>query len=315
MTISAPNPDLVCRLLCAAELTYTIHPDGSFARHEPFYGHLDPTEEPTVVFGGAAGNDHAGNINAALVGHTADGIFVAFRGTLPPLPPIELAIVRDWLQNFLAVPVADPHYPGAVHAGFRNAVESLWPEILAAVQALRAKHPGAAIHVTGHSKGGALAALGAWRLHAEGLTPAGVVGFAGARVASPEFASAYDAAIPHWRYENHLDVVPFVPPQNQLAHALASIPVLGGIFAGADNWNYQPVGHLLYIEQDGTVTSTPSRSETERLADIVKASLLFRLPAVVRAHFPVRVPFPDHPKVTSDTSYGRSLCPPDLCNG
>jgi hypothetical protein len=63
----------------------------------PVVGYLAP---PTPISGGDDG------IDACSVGENADGVIVAFRGTLPASWQSQ-ARVLDWLQNLLA----DPHQP------------------------------------------------------------------------------------------------------------------------------------------------------------------------------------------------------------
>jgi hypothetical protein len=47
--------------------------------------------------------------------------------------------------------------------------------------------------------------------------------------------------------------VPLLPPADDLIRAVADIPLIGDLFRHAQNWDYQPVGTLRYIEsaQDG----------------------------------------------------------------
>ena len=56
----------------------------------------DCLADPTIITGGLDA------IDAALVGLNPDGIIVAFRGTLPPIPPITQSIltVRSFLAGF-----------------------------------------------------------------------------------------------------------------------------------------------------------------------------------------------------------------------
>src|SRR5689334_9760194 len=117
--------------------------------------------EPDVILDPAAG---AGNlhIDAALVGRFAEGVVIAFRGTLPPIggnghKPEQ--IFADWLNNFDFRAVSDPLYPGMVHEGFAASVQRLWAPLEAAVRRHLDTAPVKRLFVTGHSKGGALANL------------------------------------------------------------------------------------------------------------------------------------------------------------
>jgi len=72
------------------------------------------------------------------------------------------------------------------------------------------------LFIAGHSKGGGMAPLAAWRFHnAEGITPK-VVTFAGAHCGSSQFAAAYNAEIDHDRYEFGNDIVPWLPLSEQI---------------------------------------------------------------------------------------------------
>jgi hypothetical protein len=194
-------------------------------------------------------------------------------------------------------------------------METLWPALLAAVGHFHSRVPGARILVTGHSKGGALVALCSWRLHAVRLTPAFAVSFAGARCGDAAFADAYDAVIPHTRFENHLDLVPFVPPSMELVASIRARFPAGALLSPIVGDGYAPVGQLRHINEQGVVADAPS--EANRLKAIRERILDGILPhpslhQVVTAHFPVRTPFPTHPHVQSDNSYARALCPPRL---
>lgn len=164
---------------------------------------------------------HSGNgIDRVLVGRIAEGIVVAFRGTLPPFrqgdshPSAEVTL--DWLNNVDMLSRTSGTYPGRVHKGFAGSVERLWGKIEQAIgDLLRADRTGNRLYVTGHSKGGALANLAAWRaLGLKGLAgPIRVVTIAAARAGNEDFRAAIDAhgGIDCTRYETPFDVVPWVP--------------------------------------------------------------------------------------------------------
>lgn len=295
---TADSP-LLCRLLCAAEATYGIQPRKSFVKLQPYYDGAGFIDTPTVIAGGA------NQIDAALVGENVDGIVVAFRGTLAPKAPTTVSILLDWLQNFMAIPETADGFPGRVHPGFLAAVLSLWPQILQTVQALSAGHPEAKIYVTGHSKGGALASLGAWLLHNHGLHPTQVVTFASPNTGTTGFAAAYNGALNQLRYENYLDIVPFVPPESEWVDLLARIPQIGRIFREAEDWNYEPLGGLHYIQKDGTVIGDSSKLRAKRIAEIGFDIAVGKLPQVLQAHSLVKY----------SLGYCRSVCPEDLCRG
>lgn len=290
----------LCRLLSASAAAYGIQTDGSLDKKQPYYDNVGYTEDPTPIAGGVE------NIDAALVGINGDGIIVAFRGTLPPIPPITAPIILDWLQDFVAEPKAFVDFPGEVHSGFFSSIMSIWADVLHAVQSLLDKNPGANIYVTGHSKGGSLASLGAWLLNSNKLTPAGVVTFAAAHAGNSEFASVYNKVFGQQiRYENYLDIVPFVPPESEFFSLLEKIPYIGKLFAGAENWDYMPVGNLQYIEENGTVAGDSFGLSTIRIAEITEKIVTGDFSDVANAHS----------LVGYSLGYCRSVCPDNLCNG
>lgn len=201
----------------------------------------------------------ADKVNAALVGRTADGIVVAFRGTLSPIPISALSF-HDWMVDFFEVPKKAAEgtmfVPGQVHAGFYDAVSGIVAAIAGAVKAL---DPTMAIpvYVTGHSKGGAMAAIGGYILQQGfGIRLQPVITFASPRAGDSAFKAGYDAVVQHTRYENFGDLVPLVPPSNTpidlLTSILNRIPVVGPdlarLFNLAKDWDYTPVGTMKFIE-------------------------------------------------------------------
>lgn len=159
-------------------------------------------------------------IDRVLVGRVPEGIVVAFRGTLPPFqmgdshPSVEVAL--DWLNNVDMLSRTNGTYPGRVHKGFAGSVDRLWGKIELAIGDLLKTDPKTnRLYVTGHSKGGALANLAAWRaLSIKGLAgPVRVVAIAAARAGNEDFRTAIEAhgGIDCTRYETPFDVVPWVP--------------------------------------------------------------------------------------------------------
>ncbi|HYL74155.1 MAG TPA: lipase family protein [Bryobacteraceae bacterium] len=241
------------RLLCAAGSAYDIAPGGcAYTPDLVFSPRVAYTSAPKPVCGGFE------SINACLVGENADGIIVAFRGTLPPSLKDPESLV-NWLEDFFEVPKSAPNVPGQVHSGFYDATMSIIAGVAAAVQNL---NPGPAkkILVTGHSLGGALASIGAYILSQTYHLPISqVVTFASPKPGDPAFRTGYEGVINNQvRYENYDDVVPLLPPEALfIAPAdgvLSLIPKAGkdlvDLFHRADGWNYVPVGSELFIEMD-----------------------------------------------------------------
>lgn len=120
---------------------------------------------------------------------------VAFKGTSPSSLP-------DWLRDLDSVPQIHPRL-GMCHRGFLTGA-------LAALEAIQAASKGCPVVLTGHSLGGALAALTGALLGAVGNPVASVVtfgcprvGFQGVRMALTGIRCA--------RYVHGDDIVPTVP--------------------------------------------------------------------------------------------------------
>ena len=145
----------------------------------------------------------------AFVGSDADDIVVSFRGT---------DNLENWIKNLDFPKVTSyPKCPTCkVHAGFWSAWLELQTEILEEVEYLAKLKPKAKIFVTGHSLGGALAALCAAELgaaeHSLGLPIEGVYTYGQPRVGNTAFHDFYGLGekvswrITHWR-----DIVPHLP--------------------------------------------------------------------------------------------------------
>ncbi|MGH6904499.1 MAG: lipase family protein, partial [Geminicoccaceae bacterium] len=137
---------------------------------------------------------------------------------------------------------------GKVHTGFYEAVSALIGPVIDRVRQLNPSNA-KPVYVTGHSKGGAMASLAAYLMHASRIPIAQVVTFASPKPGDSAFKAGYEQAIPHQlRYENYDDVVPLMPPSDDFIKLLADLPEIGKLFEKAENWDYQPVGTLAYIE-------------------------------------------------------------------
>jgi len=204
-----PDSCIKRRLLFACDQAYRPEaPDGGRK--------VGWTEGPAIF---TAVSPHGpGNIDCALVGRIAEGIVIAFRGTLPPFTSDShgsLEVVLDWLNNVELISREKSLYPGRVHKGFAHSVDQLWPKIEAAVAGLVRPGGPNRLFITGHSKGGALANLAAWRaLSLPGIeTPIRVVTVAAARAGNEDFRTVMrtHGGIDCTRYESALDAVPLVP--------------------------------------------------------------------------------------------------------
>ena len=241
------------RLLCACGCAYDIAPGGCAytpdSVYSPAVGYLSA---PKPVCGGID------SINACLVGQNADGIIVAFRGTLPPSLKVPESLL-NWLEDFFDIPKTAPNVPGEVHSGFYDATMSIIAGVATAMQNLNPS-PSKKIFVTGHSLGGAMASIGAYILSQTYHLPIQqVITFASPRPGDTDFRIGYQSVIINQvRYENHDDIVPLVPPSAEFIDMavaiLAMVPNVGSdlanLFKSARGWNYVPVGSELFIEAD-----------------------------------------------------------------
>jgi hypothetical protein len=154
----------------------------------------------------------------------------------------------DWLDDFTCEPESAPGLPGKVHTGFYDAVQALIGPVIDHVKQLNPANT-KQVYVTGHSKGGAMASIGACLMHASQIPIARVVTFASPKPGDSAFQAGYEQVIGNQlRYENYDHVVPLLPPSDDFIKLLADLPEIGKLFKKAENWDYQPVGTLAYIE-------------------------------------------------------------------
>lgn len=155
--------------------------------------------------------DHGAN--QVFVFRSATHCIVAFRGT-EMLP-------EDWLTDAKAQFLRDPWGIGdetvAVHSGFYGALDLVWEDLQ--LELAETKTP---VWLTGHSLGGALALLCAYRLHLKPNTPTigGVYTFGQPRIGNAALIArcAPELSQRVFRYVNGSDVVPLVPPSTPLEY-------------------------------------------------------------------------------------------------
>lgn len=96
---------------------------------------------------------------------------------------------------------------GRVHRGFKQEVDDLWPQVEEVLET-NAK----ALWFTGHSLGGAMAAICAGRCKLSQIEsePAGLHTFGSPRVGNKRYVNYVD--LPHFRWVNNNDIVTRVPP-------------------------------------------------------------------------------------------------------
>ena len=299
-----PAATLDGRLLCACEAAYAITGDEKTLAPDlaDVYlagaGFLRP---PTVLVEGPR------EIDACLVGEIPDGLVVAFRGTLP-FDIRSIPTVVDWLNDFELDPVALPGFPGFVHSGFASALNVLSDGLLAELERQRAGSAAASgpILLTGHSKGGAIAALAAWRLHSAFGLPVKVVTFASAKPGDAGFGRAYDASgIDHARYEYSNDIVPHLPlSEGGFLDILANLPLVGERFDGLRRFDYRPVGTLRYINTSGRIVPDDRNLRTERDLALALEIVRLRLPQIAMDHH-----------IGCGSGYMSAIAPAGVCTG
>jgi hypothetical protein len=124
---------------------------------------------------------------------------LSFRGTTD---------FTNWIEDGTFFQTTNPRGPGNVHQGFDKTLTDQYPAITAAVKATHTEY----LVITGHSLGGAMAALCAdWFDDDDNaVTPAACYTFGSPRIGDIPFANDY--APKQFRFVNSGDVVPHLPP-------------------------------------------------------------------------------------------------------
>jgi triacylglycerol lipase len=273
--MSTTPANLNCVLLNACGAAYNIAPGTCTYTPDKIYSPNVPyTQGPQTACGGE------GLINAATVGQCSFGIVVAFRGTLPPSEHDPDSWL-DWLQNFFAVPASSPSgpnkLPGQVHSGFFNATTSIIQKVHTLVSGYN-PGPTNPVYVTGHSKGGAMASMAAYILSQNLAVPnvQPLVTFASPRPGDAGFRAGFKSVLSQTRYENYDDLVPLVPPSLDFIGRMLSNPALFVTEAGrrlnhmlksAEDWNYVPVGTMLFVTSSFQVIA--DQSVTLQTLDVI----------------------------------------------
>ncbi|AMV37905.1 lipase family protein [Planctomyces sp. SH-PL62] len=167
------------------------------------------------------------------VAQSPEVVLVAFRGSECPT---SLDGFKDWLltnaNNYLILPegrIGTDFVAAGVgarfHRGFMAALDAIWSPLFAAVdEALRqAERP---LWVTGHSLGGALALLAAWRFERNFLAVDEVVTFGAPMIGNDAAASAFEERFAKKisRYVNLEDPVPLLPSVSLLTNTYVHCP-------------------------------------------------------------------------------------------
>jgi triacylglycerol lipase len=152
---------------------------------------------------------------------------ISYMGTKTQFDTYENAIasIQDWSRNFEALlvpfklssaqlggdqPLADDNLGGLVHDGFLKQLTEVQDQVIATLMQNGGK--GRPVFVTGHSQGGAVAALATRALLAGGFPVVSTYTFAAPRPGDMTFIKSIPETLPIHRIEFGDDIVPHVPP-------------------------------------------------------------------------------------------------------
>ncbi len=166
----------------------------------------------------------------AYLAQDEESLVVAFRGSQCPT---SLDGLKDWLvtnaNNLLILPegrigtdFAAAGVGARFHRGFLEALAEIWPPLSSAVQAALDAQA-RPLWVTGHSLGGAIALLAAWRLQRQFVPVHEVVTFGAPMIGNAAAAQAFERELPNriFRYVDIEDPVPLLPTVSLVANAYA----------------------------------------------------------------------------------------------
>lgn len=280
-----------CKLLCASNVAYSFNSDGKFATPTPgtpaypFYQQLNVIK-PIIPF--SKGLQHT---NAAILAETSSELILAFRGTLPP-DIHSCASWIDWLKDIILIPaIPDPNgvLPGHLYEATLLAYYSLKEEVFQTLYDIYNSGNQKPLYITGHSKGGPMASYASYQARLDRFPLVGTVTFASPHPGDQVFAEEYQkVALLPTRYENDLDLVPFLPPTPFEADSMIGIldllillahrinPTITHILEdfktaiqSAASWNYAPLGTLKFITSTHQVVPYSSKLWLHRLEDFL----------------------------------------------
>jgi triacylglycerol lipase len=179
------------------------------------------TDEPIILRGSKT--------SVACIAAYPDRNVVAYMGTKTQFNTFDnaMASIKDWSENFEALlapfqltseqlganhpqDVDKDNLGGRVHHGFLEELGAV--QGLVAEELLKRGGRSRPVYVTGHSQGGAEAALATRALIAGGFPVTSTYTFAAPRPGNLEFAKSIPATLPIHRSEFGDDIVPHVPP-------------------------------------------------------------------------------------------------------
>jgi hypothetical protein len=167
------------------------------------------------------------------VGLNERAIVVVFRGSESP---VTLDGLKDWLltnaYDLLILPegrigtdFAAAGVGARFHRGFMHALGAIWEPLFAAVDAAYQERE-RPLWVTGHSLGGALALLAAWRFQRQFIPVHQVYTFGAPMFGNAEAARAFEREFAGriFRYQDEPDPVPLLPTFSLLANSYCHCP-------------------------------------------------------------------------------------------
>lgn len=177
--------------LTLARIAQLAYGDGAFDPYED----LRDINEAEGAFRAAYPSIHTFQVGRVqgLAAGSRENVVLAFSGSRGR---------EDWWDNLHYMQVSG--FGGKAHKGFAQLLDSVWDRVLATFYDLEAHER--TLWVTGHSLGGALAALAAWRFHDEGIEPHLTATFGAPPLFDERAAEAY--APPLLRVVNDGDWVP-----------------------------------------------------------------------------------------------------------
>lgn len=226
---------------------------------------------------------HSGSTQG-FVAWNDDAIFVAIQGSTSQ------DLYQDWVDNDLDLrPFPIPAWGPTVvmHRGFVEAASVTFVRIRNAILSLRKARPGRRIWVTGHSLGGAVAKIIAFRLeHEAGVPVQGVYTYGAPPVGNNSWKAAYEARIANthrWNLQND-PIVGLMPPP-VFAHVGANHNLYDGASHGDPDHGWYDGSQLFYPPSVGFV------------GHLMGTHMAYwcRLHTEVRLHAPQR-PVPDPPE-------------------
>ncbi len=270
-------------LYCASYLAYAVDPSGEFKPTAGYVPYLDYIKGYTDIKGHAAPSSWTfDKINACIFVEYPQYRILAFRGTLSNFH--KCATYQDWLGDLNVEPTPINGANGKVHSGIYEAYQTLQDWIIHYLN----NHPTKPLYITGHSKGGPMSTYAAMDAINYGKVER-VTTFASPRPGDVDFYHWYrsyvlqDQHITQVRYENNIDLVPLLPPEQgsiddmvntiRIIGAMESvinlqegleIEIFANLLAFETHWNYHPIGQLRFINKDHHVVGESQAPWSER---------------------------------------------------